>query len=78
MYYECANIKNKGVVKMKKVKYLIVIVVMGLMMLTMASCGKTGACDNCGQNESLKKFTDSYGNENWYCDDCYRMAKLFA
>lgn len=63
---------------MKIYKRIIVCLLTTILMLaTLSGCGKHGKCEQCGQDEKLKEFTDSYGNSSWYCEDCYRMAKLF-
>ena len=36
-----------------------------------------GMCANCGQYETLHEFKDHSGRSKYYCEDCYRMAKLF-
>lgn len=47
-------------------------------MLSFTACGKTGECDSCGQVEKLKEYKTSYGEVEHYCNDCYRMAKIFS
>lgn len=47
-----------------------------LMLGTLSGCEKRGKCEGCGQTETLTKFVRSNGTEEWYCSDCYRMAKL--
>lgn len=49
-----------------------------LMFVFTSGCAKSGKCDNCGQNEKLNKFVETNGDVSWYCDDCYRLAKLFS
>ncbi len=47
------------------------------IMFCLAGCSKKGECEECGQYESLKKYVTENGDENWYCEDCYRLAKFF-
>lgn len=49
-----------------------------LMIVTLSGCGKRGECEDCGQNEKLNKYVEEDGDVHWYCDDCYRMEKLFG
>lgn len=48
-----------------------------LMLLSISGCAKRGECDGCGQNEKLREFVQDNGKTYWYCDDCYRIAKIF-
>lgn len=64
---------------MKNSKKHIIIVFMAIIMLiALSGCGKRGECEECGQTEKLNKFVEDDGDIRWYCDDCYRMAKLFT
>lgn len=49
-----------------------------IMLFVLSACAKQGECESCGQQESLQKFEEKNGDISWYCDDCYRMAKLFT
>ncbi len=63
---------------MKKFKKCMIALFLVLFMLTtLSGCDKRGACDECRQNEKLNKYVEKDGDVRWYCDDCYRMAKLF-
>lgn len=63
---------------MKNYKRIIISLLAAILMLAaLSGCGKHGKCEQCGQDENLKEFIDSRGNSSWYCEDCYRMAKLF-
>lgn len=58
-------------------KIIVSLLAASLMLTALSGCGKHGKCEQCGQDDKLKEFTDSHGNSSWYCEDCYRMAKLF-
>ena len=58
-------------------KFTLMFVMTALIVTLFAGCGKRGKCEECGQTEKLTEFVDSYGTTHWYCNDCYRMAKLF-
>lgn len=55
---------------------LLALLLVGTMALTLTSCGK-GECDLCGQTESLNTFKTD-GEKLRLCDDCYKLAKIFA
>jgi len=61
---------------MKKIWLLFV--VLALFVYILAGCSKTGICEECGQSEKLTKFVESDGTVHLYCNDCYRIAKLFT
>lgn len=64
---------------MKTCKRFMVIFVMAVLtMVVLTGCGKKGECEDCGQVEKLNEFVDGDGDSHWYCDDCYKMEKLFA
>ena len=49
-----------------------------IMLIVLSGCAKRGKCEECGQVETLNKFVEDDGDIRWYCDDCYRLAKLFC
>lgn len=49
-----------------------------MMAAVLAGCGKKGECEDCGQVEKLNEYVDEDGESHWYCDDCYRMEKLYS
>lgn len=57
-------------------KKVILVFLAILLAVILTACAKKGVCENCGQTETLKEFTDSSGSTYWYCEDCTRMAKL--
>ena len=59
-------------------KYLAIFFLIIFMLIALSGCGKRGECEECGQTETLTKFVDTDGDIHWYCNDCYRMAKLFS
>lgn len=59
-------------------KFTVIFFVAIFMFVTLSGCGKRGECEECGQNEKLNKYVDQNDNIRWYCDDCYKMAKLFG
>ncbi len=63
-----------------KISTKIVALILSLMLALsgLSGCSKTGNCEECGQKEKLNEFVDSRGKTHWYCDDCYRMAKVFS
>jgi len=63
---------------MKELKKCTIALFLVLFMLaTLAGCAQHGVCDECRQIEKLNKYVEKDGEVHWYCDDCYRMAKLF-
>ena len=60
---------------MKRV--LIAVVLIFLIACVCVGCSRMGMCANCGQYETLHEFKDHSGRSKYYCEDCYRMAKLF-
>lgn len=58
-------------------RFLVMVLVGVISMSFFIGCGKKGECEMCGQNEMLKEFVYEDGNSCWYCEDCYRMEKLF-
>ena len=56
-------------------KRIILVLLFASMLL--AGCSRKGECDECGQIEKLNKFVAYDGDVFYYCDDCYRIAKLF-
>lgn len=59
------------------IKIIVLIVVVLLALALFTGCAKKGKCEECGQYESLNKFVERDGTVHWYCDTCYRFAKLF-
>ena len=59
-------------------KRILCILLTVLLLFTLTGCAHTGKCDSCGQTETLKKFVEDDGDVMWYCEDCYRLAKLFS
>lgn len=56
---------------------LILVALIGLVAIcTGCSAMAKGVCDGCGQTEKLNTF-NGHGAVYHYCDDCYRIAKLF-
>ena len=48
------------------------------MVCLLCGCAHVGVCEECGQREKLNQFVDEDGDIYWYCDDCYRIAKLLS
>lgn len=63
---------------MKNLKIRIVTLFLAVLILvSISGCSKRGMCDGCGQDEKLNEFVQDNGKVYWYCDDCYRIAKIF-
>ena len=60
-----------------RVKLISVILSIVILSGILVGCARTGTCEACGQHEELKKFV-SDGIEYWYCDECYKLAKIFG
>jgi len=74
----CLKNNNQEDINMKaKKRFLTIVLAIITMMACLAGCSKKGECEECGQYESLKKYVTDNGDERWYCDDCYRLAKVF-
>ncbi len=58
-------------------KSAVIFMILALLTLGLSGCDKRGACEECGQVETLKKFVEDDGDEHWLCNDCYRLYKLF-
>lgn len=59
-------------------KRILCILLTALLLFSLAGCAHKGECESCGQTETLQKFVEDDGDEHWYCNDCYRMYKLFS
>ena len=63
---------------MRKKRKIIITIILAMIILSLLSgCAKKGNCDECGQYETLNEFVERNGTTHWYCDTCYRLAKLF-
>lgn len=70
--------RKRGKVMKTLQKFLVILMMTVMMASVLAGCGKKGECEDCGQVEKLNEYVDEDGESHWYCDDCYRMEKLFS
>lgn len=74
-----SNRNDVGLTRKRNKRKLTIFIALLLVCVNIAGCTHKGKCEECGQYEELNKYVSQYDGEvHWFCNDCYRIAKIIG